>query len=558
METQQITSLLIFPKPMPQFTDEEKALLSKYVTNTDKDVFALKNLPGIAGAVYARYSRAKTGFRETLLKEFIQEGVISHEHAEELIERILVAYGDDSVGELEGAHVSFENISILATKEIEDRRIGGSPIEKSTRYVFFNEKDEEGNYRYVREPKIMSSPYASAYLETMDFVFDTYSELLEPMQKFYQNLFPFDKATYDILGTGEKQSFAELIEEKDQKAFNTTYKIDLKTKACDTLRCLLPLSTKTNVGMFGNGRFYQGLISHLLSTNYPEVSTIGLELFKELSKIIPKYVHRAQPKKYNMAIDVEMKKLANKILSSVNVDEAEKITLVPLELRNGEDYLVAHMLYGYTEHPLKQIHRLVRNLDETTRDLIKKTYVGERQTRRDRPGRALECGYTYTFDLFADFGTYKDLMRHRMNTQIRQTFSPAHGIIIPQDLIDAGFEKQVLLCQEKVLNLYKVLYTNLGEVASYVTLHGNRVRWIMGFNDREAMHMLELRTTKQGHPQYRKLCQEMHKEIEKIDSWRASIMNFVDHNSYDSARGDSEAKQRVKEQMLDEKYKKTN
>ena len=85
---------------MPQFTEQEKELLSNYVTSTDKDVFALKNLPGIAGAVYARYSRAKTGFRETLLKEFIEEGVISHEHAEELIERILVAYGDDSVGEL--------------------------------------------------------------------------------------------------------------------------------------------------------------------------------------------------------------------------------------------------------------------------------------------------------------------------------------------------------------------------------------------------------------------------------------------------------------------------
>jgi thymidylate synthase ThyX len=145
-----------------------------------------------------------------------------------------------------------------------------------------------------------------------------------------------------------------------------------------------------------------------------------------------------------------------------------------------------------------------------------------------------------------------------MNTQIRQIFTPEHGMIIPQDLIDAGFEEKIMICQEKVLSLYKILYANLGEVASYVTLHGNRVRWIMGFNDREAMHMLELRTTKQGHPQYRKLCQEMHKEINKVDPWRASIMSFVDHNSYESARGDSEARQRVKEQMLDEKYKKTN
>lgn len=156
---------------MAKFTEEEQKILSNYVTDVGGDIFAIKNLSGLTGAVYARYSRAKTGFQETLLKEFIEQGMISHEKAEALIERVLIAYGDDSVGELEGAHVSFENISILATKEIEDRRIGGSPIEKSTRYVFFDEKDEMGSYKYIREPKIMASAHASKYVETLDYIF---------------------------------------------------------------------------------------------------------------------------------------------------------------------------------------------------------------------------------------------------------------------------------------------------------------------------------------------------------------------------------------------------
>lgn len=539
---------------MTQFSSQENEILANYVTDVGGDIFAVKNLAGVVGAVYARYSRAKTGFQETLLKEFVQEGIVSHEHAEELIERILIAYGDDSVGELEGAHVSFENISILSTKEIEDRRIGGSPIEKSTRYVFFDEPDENGQYKYVREPKIMNSIHRDSYIQTMDFIFGTYKSLVEPVQKFYEELFPFEKAEYDILGTGEKQKYNQLSEEKDQKAFRVTYKIDLKTKACDTLRCLLPLSTKTNVGMFGNGRFYQGLISHLLSTSYPEVVQIGEKLLKELSQIIPKYVHRAKRKEYNIAIDRAMKKLAQELLQNVPIDNAPSVTIVPLELRNSEDYLIAHMLYGYTAHSFKQIHRLVHRMNHLTRERIKTTYIGNRQTRRDRPGRALESGYTYTVDLFADYGTYKDLMRHRMNTQLRQVFTPKHGFIVPQDLQDMGFTQKIIDCHEKVLQLYNEMYPDVGEVASYVTLHGNKVRWLMGFNDREAMHMLELRTTKQGHPQYRKLCQEIHNEIKKVDPWRAGVMNFVDHNSYDSARGDSEARQRVKERTLDQKY----
>jgi len=543
---------------MSSFTEEEKKLLDQYVTTTEGDIFAIKNLQGIVGAVYARYSRAKTGFRETLLKEFIQEGQIDPVKAGELIERVLVAYGDDSVGELEGAHVAFENISTIATKEIEDRRIGGSPIEKSTRYVFFDEKDEQDKYKYIREPAIMSSGFAQKYEQVMDYVFDTYASLIEPMQAFYRELYPIDKAEYDILGTGTKQKLADLRDEKDKKAFQTTHKIDLKTKACDSLRCLLPLATKTNVGMFGNGRYYQGLISHLLSTPYPEVRHIGEQVFAELSKIMPRYVQRAKPKDYNIAIEKNMKKLADQYLGHFAAQLSEPVMLFPQKEISTENYLVANMLYAYSELPLMQIYTIVGWLSPQAKEKIKATYIGTRQTRRDRPGRALESGYLYTFDLCADYGTYKDLMRHRVNTQMRQTFSPRHGFIVPQDVAEAGFTEKVMECHRRVAQLYEEIHAVLGDVASYLVLHGHRVRWLMGMNDREAMHMIELRSGKQGHPQYRKLSQQMHKAIAEVQPWRACIMNFVDHNDYTSARGDSEARQRVKEKMLDEKFGSTS
>lgn len=553
----ELTIPLALTAAMSHFTEEDKKQLEQYVTSTESDIFALKNLNGIAGAVYARYSRAKTGFRETLLREFIEAGQIDAVHANELIERVLVAYGDDSVGELEGAHVSFENISIIATKEIEDRRIGGSPIEKSTRYVFFDEKDEAGKYKYVREPKIMASQHAGLYEQTMDYVFDAYSKLIEPMQQFYANRFPIDQAEYDIKGAGSKQKLGDLTEEKDQKAFRTTYKIDMKTKACDSLRCLLPLATKTNVGMFGNGRYFQTLISHLYSTPYPEVVEIGQKTFTELSKIIPQYVRRAAKKDYTIAVEKAMQQLTKELLSTIKPDAADAVAIVPVEKVHNEISLVAHMLYAYSELSFVQVYSIVEKMDATTRERVKATYVGTRKTRRDRPGRAMEAGYTYTIDLFADYGTYKDLERHRMTTQLRQPFSPRHGLVVPRDIADAGFEATVLEVHDRVAKAYEAIFADLGEVASYVTLHGSRVRWIMGFNDREAMHLLELRTAKQGHPQYRKLCQQIHNAIAKIDPWRASIMQFVDHNDYDSARGDSEARQRVKERQLDEKFSKT-
>ncbi len=538
---------------MTPFTDEEKALLAPYVTTTDGDIFAVKNLPGITGAVYARYSRAHGGFREVLLKEFIKEGAVDAEKAGDLIERVLIAYGDDSVGELEGAHVSFENISILATKEIEDRRIGGSPIEQSTRYVFYDQRTPEGHYRYHRDAQIMASAHAAAYVEAMDAIFATYCELVEPMKAYYTGLKPIEAAEYDVNGDGVKEKYADLADEKLQKSFRITYNSDIRTKACDTLRALLPIATQTNVGIFGNGRFFQNVLSHCYTTDIPEVRDIAARAHAELSKVIPRFVKRAKRNAYVSSTHDKMRELAAELFAGVAPARVSDVDL--LEEGDFDHLTLAHMLFPYLAHPMRQIRDAVRLMTETAKRKIIETYVGKRETRRDRPGRALEAGYPYTFDLVTDFGTYKDLERHRMCTQLRQKFTPTLGFNMPEDLVRAGFENKALACVEKAHSLYARLLPDFPEQASYATLHGSQVRWALGINDRALMHLIELRTTPQGHPSYRKVCQELHKAVAKRHPWRAEAMKFADHGDYFWSRADSEARQRVKEAALDQKEK---
>lgn len=557
-----------------QFTPEEIETLKAYVTDPTGDVFVIKNLPGIVGAAYARYSRAPGGFRQVFLKEFIKEGKVDAKRASELIERVLVAYGDDSVGELEGAHVSFENISILATKEIEDRRIGGSPIEQSTRYVFYDQKDLDGNFRYYREPRIMASPMAKDYVEAMDFIFQTYCDLVEPMQEYYKKLKPIEEAEYDINGDGVKEKMSALTAEADIKAFQRTYKSDVRTKSCDTLRYLLPIATKTNVGMFGNGRYYQYVLTHLYTSPYQEAQDIAKAAHKQLSETIPHYVKRAKLNEYRAINEKAMLVLAKEMFASVAPIVGDSVVLLDkgedaaeAKIRQGskasfkqhmmeecDTFMITSMLYQYIEHPFNQIRDAVRSWPADKRMKVIETYYGDRKTRRDRPYRALECGYNYTFDLTTDFGTYKDLMRHRINTQLRQAFTPTLGFEMPKDLELAGFADKGKACNERAIALYNKLVKDFPLEASYATLHGSKVRWLLGMNDREAMHMLELRTTPQGHPNYRKYCQQMHAKIQAVHPWRAEKMKFVDYGEYFWSRGDSEAKQRAKEKELDKKY----
>lgn len=604
------------------FSPEERALLAKYVTNVDSNIFAITGLPGIVGAAFARYSRAVGSFKETFVKEFLkrdariavrsearvssvnpsktkdaagrnleeissggeqfpsEEGVIDPKHAEELIERILVAYGDDSVGELEGANVSFEGISNLASKIIEDKRIGGSPIEQSSRYVFYDQKEEVVNsadpsvsfranpaasgmsrgipyrWKYLRPKEIMQSPHAKEYEHGIDRIFQIYHDLIEPMNNFYAQKKPLEEAEYDVLGKGEKQQLKDLKEERDIKAFKRTYNFDLKTKTCDTIRVILPVATLTNVGMFGNGRYFQELISHLLTQDVHEMQDIGERCHTELKKIIGPYVKRAKRNEWLADRRRPMRELGAEIFK----DQVEKSDQIEVELLPSEPnrlflLSLASMLYPYCEVSLSKVIDKISKMSEEEHYEILETYVGGREHRRHRPDRALEAGYPLLFDIVMDFGSYRDLQRHRMFTQQRQLITPNIGFSMPDDLIEAGLGAAVAEAREISESLYKKIRQDLGSlVAQYPVLFGHNIRFSIGANLRAMEHMIELRTVPQGHPNYRKVCQLMARAILDRYPWTKEILKFTDFNEYTWARGDSEARQRVKEKKLDEKY----
>lgn len=539
-----------------QFSAEEIEILSRYVTNPTGNTFCV-NIPGLAGIIYARYSRTVTGMRRTLLKEFLKNGDLNVTRTQELIERILNEYGDDSVGELEGAHLALEQISNLVTKIVEDCRIGGSPIEQSTRYVFYDQKDHEGRYKYYRGPEILGSSRSNSYLTNMDFFFDTYAGAVTPLTEYFRKLKPMEEAEYDLRNKGEKEKYAAMDTEVLQKQFRVTYNADLRTKACDVLRCLLPAATLTNVGLFGNGRFYQGLLTRLYSSGLPEANRRAEEGHGELNKIIPKFVKRAGKDEYTSARHSRMAKVADRLLNGNPPQKGAGCSLLAPAQDPAELYerTLALCLYPYAAHPLTQLLSVVRQLSQEQKQDLLSAYTGQRRTRRDRPGRAFECGYPLTFEIEADFGAYRDLQRHRMITQERQFLNPGIGYDMPEELETIGMRDKVAECFDRSAELHAGIEKELGrETAQYAVLFGYKIRWMMGMNLREAMHMIELRTTPQGHPSYRRVCLNMMDCIKQQHPELAATIRFADYNEYYWSRAESEARQRVKERAIDEKY----
>ena len=129
--------------PVEQFSDEERRLLAPHVTNLDRPVFALVNLPEtVKGALFARYSRYPGTLRRLYLEEFaaeVPEGGRPFEgeegeRAAGLYERVFLGYGDDSIAQVGGAHLACEWVSNILTKLLQRGRLAAY-LEQSTRYI---------------------------------------------------------------------------------------------------------------------------------------------------------------------------------------------------------------------------------------------------------------------------------------------------------------------------------------------------------------------------------------------------------------------------------------
>ena len=522
------------------FTEEEKKLLSKYITNVDSDIFALKNLPEVVkGALFSRYSRSSKSLKRLLLDEFINseysfvdsayDNTINSKKAEEFYDRVLVGYGDDSVAELAFSHVALENVSIIASKFLEDARIGISPLEKSTRYVYFDKK-QNGKYLYYEEPTIMSSAYEKEYSDLMNHLFDLYSSLIKDMKDYMKEKFPKPENISD-------------------RAYNST----IRAKTCDVLRALLPASTLTNLGLAGNGRSFEYLIIKLRASGLKELENIAFSMHKELSKIIPSFLKRA----YSKHGDMWKEYLENYSTTIIkHTPKLEKITSTPLvkliSLYGEEDMVIAALFYEYTNIDYNTLLDYVKKMSLSEKKELVSELFSLRKNRRHKPSRAFEL-INLTFEVNINFGAYRDLQRHRILLQMRQPLSTYMGFDTPKEIKEAGFEKEYVDAMHRADELYRKISQRYKKEAQYVVPLAYKVRWLVSMNLREAFHLCELRSSPQGHNDYREVAIQMSNIIKQVLPVLGK-MDFVNTENIELNRLEAEIRLDKKIEEIKRKY----
>ena len=509
-----------------QFTDAERLALTPYFTNLDQNVFALRNLPEVVkGALFARYSRSKKSVRRLFLDEFLDKVPIQTvtetpgvERAERLYERVLGAYGDDSVAQLGGAHIACEGVSNVLTKILERGRLMAY-LEQSTRYVPYTDRPS-GQWKYLIPTEIDNPPTRRLYTSTLDDAFATYTRWFEPAQEYYRQR--YQKPPGDSEGV---------------------YRAAIRAKALDTLRGLLPAATRSNVGIFGSGQAFEHLLLRMRAHPLSEARECADRILTELRTLIPAFLTRidredrgVQWSRYIAATQETTDSVVRQLLRTESPTPSPEVSLTDFD-PDGETKVVASALYESSCLPDNQLLAIARRLSPDDRAAVLRAYIGDRVNRRHRPGRAFERT-SYCFDLLSDYGAFRDLQRHRLLTIEWQELSTKHGYTEPEAISEIGATEDWKRVMHRTRELCDLLSQESSTLAQYAVPMAYRIRYRMQMNAREAMHVIELRTAPQGHPAYRRVCQHMHRLIAEEAGHRAiaDAMIFADHSAVELER----------------------
>jgi thymidylate synthase ThyX len=511
--------------PIETFTDEERALLAPHFTNLDLPVFALVNLPEtVKGALFARYSRYQGTLRRLYLDEFaadtasgpdgvgLQPDPAAGERARQLYERIFIGFGDDSVAQLGGAHIACEWVSNVMTKMLQRGRLAAY-LEQSTRYMAYDAPMGEGlGYRYWRHPEL-----GPEYDAAMDFLFDAYSEALPRVEAWAAERFPRPD--------GEPEA---------------AHARAIRAKALDLLRGLLPAASLSHVGIFASGQAYEQLLLRLSASPLPEARDYARMILQELKAVVPSFVTRVErPDRGGEWVEYleQREQAADRWAARLGLDRARggeeeagpAVRL--LSVQGSEEELLAALLFESAAVSEDEARAVLHNLPPDERAAMLAELVGERRNRRHRPGRGFEA-ISYRFEVVSDYGAFRDLQRHRLLTVQWQTLGPELGAGVPDELDQAGVGDLYRAGLERSRDEHaRIVELGHPELAPYALALGYRIRYILDMNAREAMHLIELRSGREGHPAYRAVAHALHAEIARVHPAVAATMSFVDRDT---------------------------
>jgi thymidylate synthase ThyX len=505
--------------------DASRARIAPYVSSLEDDVFALSGLPEeVIAVLFAYYSRSRDDLRTNLSRLLADQELdvdggaaparpalhLATEKARAFHEKWVVGYGHASVAEHAVVHLAVENASIVASKVIEDMRLGAF-TEKSTRYVVFDTRS------YVEPPGLPGEALA-VYRASAERLFGAYLDLVPRTMDALRARVPRPEGTSEAAHTAA-----------------------IRAQACDLCRGLLPAGTRTNLGLTANARAMETLLTKMLSHPLGEVSSLARAMHKASLHVAPTLVKYAAESPYRAGLGKAVNDALRRVYTPPEAGASSTMVLTqPVRtVRWDKDALerVGLALVYDGADPAAHASGVIDGLRNATSGELAQVVAAALEGRgpHDPVPRAFEAS-SITFELMLDYGAYRDLQRHRMLSPATQRLTCHLGFDTPGELnalgLYDGYHQALMEAHDAWV---KIEATHPLE-AQYAVPLAYRIRTLWTLNLRELFHVIELRSQKQGHASYRRIAQSLYRSACIVHPWLKPLIR-VDLNDYALARG---------------------
>jgi len=504
--------------------ESSRARIAPYVSSLDDDVFSIAGLPEeVIAVLFAYYSRSRDDLRTNLARLLadqeleVAEGTgvrpsfgLATEKARAFHEKWVVGYGHASVAEHAVVHLAVENVSIVASKVIEDMRLG-SFTEKSTRYVVF----DRGSFLDLPE---LDDAAGERYRTSAARLFDVYADLMPKVMDALRACVLRPPGVSDAAHTAA-----------------------IRAQACDLLRGLLPAGTRTNLGLTANARALEGLLTKMFSHPLREVRSVAESMHAAARNVTPTLVKYAQRSEHRASIRSDVADKLQPIYDPGPWDTNATMALgQPVRLvRHDADALERIVLALAYEGSEPSVH--ARSVGEAMRHATTRELEGivraslARRGPHDPPPRAFEAT-SMTFEMMLDYGAYRDLQRHRLLLPSTQRLTCRLGFDTPTELMELDLGRPYTLAMVEAADAWAEIEEKFPLEAQYAVPLGFRIRTLWTLDVRQLFHVVELRSARQGHASYRRIAQGLYRAAIAVHPWLEGLVR-VDLGDYKLARG---------------------
>jgi thymidylate synthase ThyX len=443
----------------------------------------------------ARYSRSPDSIRSSL------EWVRTHDSAK-FLESFYFQYGHASIADLGHLAVCFEGVSELAATEIEDEQLWDGQA-RSSRYQDFSRST-------VIVPPELTAEERAVYLDSAGKLMQAYKSV-------------------------HAKALAKLKDEWPRPADMKpdAYERNLKARAFDVARYLLPFGTPTGVGQVTSIRTLEKQIRRLKASEFQELRDLAHEIAvacahppscawadETAEPVAPTLARHAGPDEYSQRLHADLREWVKQNLPACERPAATASSVDLLEPKDHLADICATLIYPVCDWPFRALYEWTSQWNLARRKELLEVALGNRQ-RRDELPRHFRS-QPYAADIVMDIGAYRDLHRHRRCQQFRQSYTNFLGYETPAMIAASGATSEYESALQEVDRAVKFL----GQpAAQYALPFAARSRFLFKMDFAELEYVSRLRSGVKGHFAYRRVAWDLKRALEELDPYLGSLVS---------------------------------